>query len=298
MKAQLHKLPLIKDTSFLYAGINCNYFNKPWHFHEEYELVLIKESRGTKFIGDNISLFQEGDLYLIGPNIPHIFRNSEEYYKNDNELKARSIFIHFTDTFLGSHFFELPEMKLVKNLLDESSFVLKIIGNAKEHITNKLTGMSEESPPQQLLSLLEILIALSESKDLRPLLSCKFVPRNNLDREDTIRINKILEFILKNFKQKIYISEMASMLCMSEASFSRYFKHHTLKNFSTYVTEVRISHACRLLMQGEDSISQIGYASGFENLSNFYRHFKKITGLIPKEYQNRFLEISKSHNYE
>jgi AraC-like DNA-binding protein len=119
------------------------------------------------------------------------------------------------------------------------------------------------------------------------------VPRNTTDSEDAIRINKILEFILKNFKQRIYISEMASMLHMSDASFSRYFKHHTLKTFSTYVTEIRISHACRLLMQGEESISQIGYTCGFENLSNFYRHFKSITGMNPKDYKNKFLGIPK-----
>ncbi len=291
MKAQLHKLPLISDTSFLYAKMNERYFNKPWHFHEEYELVLIEESRGTKFVGDNISLFQEGDIYLIGPNIPHIFRNDEEYYAHNKNIRARSIFVHFTDDFLGDRFFDLPEMKAVKKLLDKSCYVLKITNKTKEKVTRKLVDMNVQKGAERLLNILEILILLSESEDLRPLLSCKFVPRNTTDSEDVIRINTILEFILKNFKQKIYISEMAAMLHMSEASFSRYFKHHTLKNFTTYVTEIRISHACRLLMQGEKNISQIGFTCGFENLSNFYRHFKKTTGLIPREFRNKFLKI-------
>src|SRR3982751_5264215 len=87
MRPQLHKLPLIDDTSFLYKKMQCNYFDKPWHFHEEYELVLIEQSRGTKFIGDNVSLFQEGELILIGSNIPHLFRNNEEYYKKNGKLR-------------------------------------------------------------------------------------------------------------------------------------------------------------------------------------------------------------------
>lgn len=135
------------------------------------------------------------------------------------------------------------------------------------------------------------LITADDMINDKPLLSYKFVPRNTTKSEDATQINKILDYILKNFKQRIYISEMAQMLYMSDASFSRYFKHHTLKTFSTYVTEIRISHACRLLMEGEDNVSQIGYACGFENLSNFYRHFKKITGVNPKEYRDKFLQI-------
>ena len=102
----------------------------------------------------------------------------------------------------------------------------------------------------------------------------------------------VIQFILKNYKNDIYIEEIASKLNMSIASFSRYFKHHTHKTFSNYVTEIRISHACRLMMDSHYNISEICYMSGFENQSNFYRHFKKFTGVIPKEYKARFLTIT------
>jgi AraC-like DNA-binding protein len=97
---------------------------------------------------------------------------------------------------------------------------------------------------------------------------------------------------MKNYTQEIYVHEIASQLHMSVASFSRYFKNHTRKTFSDYVTEIRIGHACRLLMEDNYSISEISYKSGFDNLSNFYRHFKKIIGIIPKDYRNRFLKIT------
>jgi AraC-like DNA-binding protein len=296
MKPQLHKLPLISDTSFLYNKLQCNFFDKPWHFHEEFELVLIEQSRGTKFIGDKVSLFEEGELILIGSNIPHLFRNNEDYYENNGNLEAKSIFIHFTEDFLGAGFFNLPEMKLVRKLLDNSSFALQAHGRIKEFVIAKLQEIADQKPAQRLLSLLEILIMLSESKELKPLLTNGFVAGNRAarttnNRKDTDRIHKVFEFIMKNYRHEIYLQEIASVLNMSPVSFSRFFKHHTRKTFSEYVTEIRISNACSLLMEDNESISQISYSSGFENLSNFYRHFRKITGVIPKDYRKRFLKI-------
>lgn len=296
MKPQLHKLPLLSDSSFLYNKLQCSYFDKPWHFHEEYELVLIDKSQGTKFIGDKVGLFEEGELMLIGSNIPHLFRNHQEYYEKNDHLMASSVFIHFTEDFLGPHFFDLPEMKTVCKLLDNSSFALEIHGKTKKYVINKLYDISDEKPAHRLLSLLSILIKLSESRDLKPLLSNGFVAnhhkliKENNNSRDTERIHKVFEFIMKNYHREMYLQEIASMLNMSCVSFSRYFKHHTRKTFSEYVTEIRISHACSLLMQDNESISQISYSSGFENLSNFYRHFRRITGVIPKEYKKRFLK--------
>jgi len=285
MRPQLHKLPLSPDSSFIYINWECNYFDKAWHFHKEYELVLIDRTEGTRFIGDKVSFIKDSDLMLIGPNIPHLYRNTEEYYQNKG-MTARSSFIHFTDDFLGSSFFGLPEMKLVRRLLDRSSLGLEIVNGANKYVRKQLKEMESLPPANRLVKLMEILVYLSTSKDLEPILSRAFTANNS---NDTDKIDTVFQFILKNYKKEIYIEEIAEKLNMSIASFSRYFKHHTRKTFSNYVTEIRISHACRLLMEGNYSISEICYHSGFENLSNFYRHFKKHTGLIPKEYKGRFL---------
>jgi AraC-like DNA-binding protein len=293
MRPQLHKLPLISDTSFLYNNWHCDYFDKPWHFHEEYELVTIDKSKGTKFIGDKVDPFEEGELMLIGPRVPHFFRNNAEYYKKNGELEASSIFIHFTENFLGNNFFDLPEMKLVRKLLENSRFALEIHGNIGQYIIGKLHEMRVESSPQRLVSLLDILIKLSESSEVNPVLSSEFEEGLHHDTgnpRDTSRINFIFEYIMTNFHREIYVHEIADILHMSDASFSRYFKHHTRKTFSDYVTEIRISHACKLLMMDDQSISQVSFDSGFENLSNFYKHFRRITGIVPKEYRRRFLQ--------
>lgn len=288
MRPQLHKLPLAPDTSFLYIDEECKYFDKPWHFHKEYELVYINKTKGTRFIGDQVSFFEDGDLVILGPNIPHLYRNSEEYYKN-NKLRAKSTFIHFTEDFLGGSFFDLPEMKQVKKLLERSSLGLEVTGKSNAFVKSKLVEMNDQKPANRLMNLLEILVHLSTSKDLTPILSKTFTASSD---NDTDRIDMVIQFILKNYKNDIYIEEIASKLNMSIASFSRYFKHHTHKTFSNYVTEIRISHACRLMMDSHYNISEICYMSGFENQSNFYRHFKKFTGVIPKEYKARFLTIT------
>ena len=288
MKPKLHKLPISSDASFLYKTLECPYFPNPWHFHKEYELVLINKSSGTRFIGDKVSQFEEGDLSLIGSNVPHLFRNGEEYYAKNSKLKASSVFIHFTKDFLGNHFFDIPEMKSVSRLLEKSSLALEIHGKTNKTVKNKLQDMAHQEPPERLIALLEILLVLSNSRELKPVLSTNFAVNNSGDTE---RINKVFEFIMKNYTQEIYVQEIASQLHMSVPSFSRDFKHHTRKTFSDYVTEIRIGRACRLLMENNHSISEISYKSGFDNLSNFYRHFKKVVGVIPKEYKERFVKV-------
>jgi AraC-like DNA-binding protein len=291
MKACLHKLPLDKGSSFLFNKWNCNYFDKPWHFHEEYELVLIDKSSGTQLIGDKVKLFNDGDLFLIGPNIPHMFKNFEEYYQQGNQKDATSMFLHFTSDFLGKNFINLPEMTNVQKLFRKAAFALEIHGHTKARIIRLLKIMEDQSASRRMLSLLTILIDLSESEEIEPLLSTKF-NLNTKDVKDSSRINQILEFITKTYQHKIYISEAASLVNMSDAAFSRYFKKHTQITFSQYVIEIRISQACQLIIQGEENITQVGFLCGFDNLSNFYRHFKKVTGYIPKDYQKKFQEVS------
>ena len=290
MRPLLHKIPLFANTSFLYMSWECEYFDKPWHFHKEYELVLIDKADGTRFIGDQVADFKDGDLIFIGPNIPHLYRNSERYYEN-NGLVAKSIFIHFTDDSLGKSFFELPEMNGVRRLLERSSLGFEIHGKSNHYVKQKLLGMREESPAHRLLSLLDMLVFLSNSKDLKYILSKGFTASNS---QDTDKIDIVLQYIMNNYRNEIYLEEIASRLNMSTASFSRYFKQHTRKTFSDYVTEIRIGHACRLLMENNHNVSEICYLSGFENLSNYYRHFKKHVRVSPKTYKQRFLSNARS----
>lgn len=247
------------------------------------------KGKGTKFIGDNVSLFEEGDLSLIGSNIPHLYRNNQDFYDTSRNFRTELSYIHFTKEFLGRQFFEIPEMTQANRLLEKSALALEIQGKTRETVISLMIKMNEQSPAKRLISLLEILEELSQSNDLKPLLSSGYTANTS---GSTDKINLVFEFILKNYTKEIYVQDIAEKLNISVPAFSRYFKNHTRKTFSDYVTEIRIGHACRLLMENNHTISEISYQSGFDNLSNFYRHFKKILGVIPKDYRNRFLKTT------
>ena len=121
MKPLLQKLPLPSDSSFVLVDFNVPYFETPWHFHPEYEIVLVTESTGQRFVGEHIKEYKAGDLCFIGPYVPHLYRSHEEYYESNSILKAKSIVIHFNDDFLGNDFFEVPEMMHIKALFEKST---------------------------------------------------------------------------------------------------------------------------------------------------------------------------------
>lgn len=284
MRPLLFKLPFPNNTSFYYSKYDCDYFERPWHFHKEFELVYIVKSTGTKFIGNQVQPFEDGDLTLIGADIPHLFRNDEVYYDANNRNQASSIFIHFNPSFLGNSFFEIPEFIKIRKLLHDASLGLQIEGATKKSVVSIMIAMETQDAAQKIMSLLQILDTLSKGKEVQPILNIPFVGKSSHDAE---KVNKVFNYIMLNYTREIYLKEIADQLHMSTAAFSRYFKTHTAKTFSDFVTEIRINHACKLLIEKNYTVSEIGFMCGFENRANFYRHFKKQIGKVPKEYASR-----------
>jgi AraC-like DNA-binding protein len=287
MKPLLQKLPLPSDSSFVLVDFDVPYFETPWHFHPEYEIVLVTESKGQRFVGEHIKEYKQGDLCLIGPYVPHLYRSHEEYYEANSILRAKSIVIHFNDNFLGKDFFEIPEMMHIKALFEKSTKVLDIIGETNQFITNRLHEMFTENPTKRLLSLLEILDKIARSNDYDFLTSGNSFGTNIKDAE---RVNKVFQYVMNNFKNDIKLMEVADLISMSESSFSRYFKSRTNKNFSDFITQIRIAHACKLLVEDKMGIADICYESGFNNLSNFNRKFKEVMQISPSGYQKELLK--------
>ncbi len=287
MKPLLQKLPLSSDASFVLVDFDVPFFETPWHFHPEYEIVLVTESTGQRFVGEHIKEYKAGDLCLIGPHVPHLYRSHDEYYEEDSSRRAKSIVIHFNDDFLGKEFFNLPEMIHIKALFEKSTKVLDITGLTNQLISSKLISMLSENPTKRLFSLLEILDIIARSNEYDFLTSGSSFGTNIKDSE---RVNKVFEYVMKNFRKEIRIEEVAGLIAMSETSFSRYFKSRTNKNFSDFLTQVRIAHACKLLVEDKMGIGDICYESGFNNLSNFNRMFKAVMKITPSKYQKELLE--------
>lgn len=286
MKPVLEYLPRNSGESFVTRFFDYNYYPTPWHFHPEYELVLVTESTGKRFIGDQVSDFKPGDLALIGPYLPHTYKNDPQYFEERSVLKAKSIVVHFKEDSFSESFFLLPEAQKINSLLARSFRGLSITGKTNTLISKKLHTLIDARGLNRWLLLLDILNTLSESKDLSYVCTGVITGKN---QNETIRMNRIIDFVIKNFNREILLSEAADLANMAENSFSRYFSQRTRKSFTSFVNEVRLNHASKLLIETDKSVTDIGLESGFNNLSNFNRQFRKLYNKNPLMFRKLFV---------
>jgi AraC-like DNA-binding protein len=287
MKAILEHLPPEPEESFVLKSFEYPYFPTPWHFHPEYEIVLVKESSGKRFIGDAVTDFEEGDLAFIGPYLPHLYRNDPAYYEGEKtgSKAAKSIVIHFLEKSLGENFLSLPETKNIKSLFAKSRLGLDIHGETKKRCIAILHEMLSLKGMPRWLKLVEILHLLSESAELRPISQSHMMGKNEAESD---RMNKVYEFVMNNFQREISLNEVADLVNLSSNSFSRYFSQRTRKSFMNFVNEVRLNHATKLLQENTKSVSEICFECGFNNLSNFNRQFKNKYKMSPLSYNKQF----------
>ncbi|PSR54042.1 AraC family transcriptional regulator [Adhaeribacter arboris] len=290
MKPRLEKLTLEPKYSFILQKDVYSYYPTPWHYHPEYELVLVIKSSGQRTVGDNAERFTDGDLVFLGPNLPHSYQNDPIYYQGNTALRAEAIVIHFREEFLGKDFFNLPEMISVNQLFDRAKFGIKILGNTRQQITDCMQEMLEVSGYRRITHLLHILELLALSEEYQLLVSPGFVEQYIAAGTDPI--TKVHEYIITNFRKDISLANAAEVANMSVPSFCRSFKACTRKSFSHYLNEVRVGYACKLLLEDKFNISRICYESGFNNMSNFNLQFKKVTGIPPLKYKKLRTESS------
>ena len=247
------------------------------------------EGTGTRFIGDNIKAFRPGELTFTGPHLPHLWRSDEAYFEKTNKLSISGVVIYFNEQFLGDHIMEKEEMAVIKKLFTKSMRGLEFFGQKKLQVIKmiqELVNMQGVASVMQLLSILDI---LSVTKEYHYISGKTY--ENTFDEHETHRINTVYEYVLKNFRQKILLVELADLLHMTPTSFSRYFTMKNNKPFSKFVTEIRIKHACKLLIETDDSISRICYECGFNTLSNFNKQFKEIMLKKPYQYKKEFMSL-------
>jgi AraC-like DNA-binding protein len=286
MKPSLEYLPKAAEESFVVKHFEYAYYPTPWHYHPEYELVLVTESTGKRFIGDKISDFVPGNLAFIGANLPHTYRNDKKYYQPKSSLKAKSIVVHFLESTLGNDFLLLPEAKKLRALFAKAARGLDITGKTNVIVSAKMHELLRLNGLQRWIKLVEILALLSETKEVRFISGVAMEGKN--EREEG-RLDKVTDFVLNNFQRNITIAEVAGIVHMAENSFSRYFSKNTRKTFSAFVSEIRLGHACRLLIENKLSVTDICFECGFNNLSNFNRQFRSGYNVSPLAYRKVFL---------
>lgn len=256
-------------------------FLKVWHYHEQLELVAILKSKGTRFVGDSIEQFNEGEVVLIGKNLPHLWLNDKSYFKNNPNLTAEAVAIHFKEEFIGNAFATAPEMKHITALFDKAKQGLKFTGNTSKIIAD-IKELQHLNDFERIIKLMQILNTLWVEVDYVKLASAGFL--STFNQTENRSLDKVYSYIFDNFKKPISLQDMAKVAQMNPAAFSRYFKKGSRKPFSRYLNEVRVGYACKLLLEEKYNITDICYESGFQNLSNFNRQFKAITSYSPSDY--------------
>ncbi|HEY5969098.1 MAG TPA: AraC family transcriptional regulator [Chitinophagaceae bacterium] len=289
MKPHLLKVSLNPESSFnILQKKGLDFYNQ-WHFHPEVELIYIHKGRGTRFIGTDVHRFEPDELFLFGSNLAHMWRCDPEYFMENSKLKAEVTIIYFHHDFLGDKFFNIPELKSIDSLLEKAKLGIKITGDTKVSIKELMSKLSEVKGLERITMLLTILEKMASSKEKQYINPVYHEVK--IDRSEANRLNKIFQYISDNFQRKITLSEIASVANLSAKAFCRYFKSKTRKTFYDFLLEVRVAHACNLLLEKEMTIYEVCYDCGFNNLSNFNRYFKKIMHKTPTNYKREFMNV-------
>lgn len=273
MKPVLENINADKESSILTFKYSSQNFDTPWHFHPQFELTYIEKSFGTKFIGDYVGSYKPQELVLVGSNLPHCWKNSQ----NKNTL-SESIIVQWNKNSLA----KIPELKNVFELLKKANRGLIFSKQTSKKIKPELNKILKLNNEEKYLQLLKILIILTKESYI-------FLSEGNFNDElannHQDRIGKIHHFVDKHYQKKIHLLEVATIVGMSEQSFSRFFSKLMGRPFFSYLNEYRINIASRLLLDTDMSVSEIGYSCGYESLPFFYKQFKKVKNETPFKYR-------------
>lgn len=287
MKPALEHLPRKKNESFVVKHFDYKYYPTPWHYHPELEIVLVTESTGKRFIGDNISDFKPGNLALLGSNIPHSYHNDDQYYEEGSSLRAKSIVIHFTEASLGNDFLNLPEAAALGKLFEQSVYGIEITGKTNQKISNRLYDIISATGLKKWICLLEMLmdIAVADTDATRITQS----PYTGFNEKESTRMCNVLNWVVANLENNITLDNAAAIAQMNPNAFSRFFSLRTRKPFSEFVKELRLQKAAKLLIESDMPVTHICFECGYNNISNFNRQFLNYYKMNPVKYKKHFL---------
>ncbi len=291
MKPHFYKVNTPLQESYMVHHLQSQNFGRIWHYHPELELHFTMKGNGLRFIGDNVRNFDAGEVILLGENLPHSWRCQEEYYDKDPQASIEAIVIQFLPDCMGKDIFSLPETYLLPQLFEKAKMGMVIRGRSREKLIELMLSSVDASGIDRLIILLSLLKILATTREYDLITSAYAFYKSN--EVEVLRLNKIYNYTLAHFKENISLEDVAAMRNLTVTSFCRYFKMMTNKSYYDFLIEIRISHACRILIEDRHPIDVLCFECGFNNVSNFYRHFKKITGMTPLDYKRKFTRSEK-----
>jgi YesN/AraC family two-component response regulator len=285
MKALQMEMSSLLNTYIGVVERNEPYFKSPFHYHPELELVYIKQSHGKRIIGDKLDTFKDGDMVFIGSNLPHVWLNDELYYKGFTYLEAKALVVYFNKELFSKNFYELKESNQINDLFNRASRGIKITGNTKTKIAGKMEKLAKKKDLDRIICLLELLNIIATSKEIEYITNESYT--GTALNAKTDRLSDVYKYITSNYYNDISLDEISKIANISANSFCRLFKQRTNRHFIQYLNEVRISNACKFLLETNLNVSEIAFQCGYKTLSNFNKIFKKSTGLSPNQYRQK-----------
>ncbi len=284
--------PLI-NSSFFIEKRERDFFSSPFHTqpsfhsHPELELVYIMEGYGKRIIGNKVESFNSGDMVFIGSNVPHIWLSDETFYKENSILYSKSIVSYIHPKIFKEVFTHIEELSSIKNMIERASRGIRIIGETRDKIAERLQTCVAKTGFEKFNEFLTILYLISISEETTHIIDEESASIKNAHSD---RLIEVIKYIKDNFSEPISLKEVSKIACMTEQSFCRYFKNRTQKSFSEYLLNLRMSHACQLLISVDKSISDIAFSCGYRSTSHFCQVFKDEIGVTPHQYKVSFFK--------
>ena len=279
--------PLKSPDIFVVLDSANNGFDYPIHNHPEYELNLIIGMSGTRIVGDSTARYTDGDLVLLGPYLYHKWDGDTQLQRDGQPYRV--ITIQFGMNLLGGQFFQKEQFRKIRTLMQDSSKGVKFSGKTLEEAASIMVRLTEDKGFTNVIAFLQLLDLLSQSAESCFLSSEGFSAK--VVSTHSNRIQMAYGYILKNFhKTALKIGDVARLVNMTDSAFSHFFQKYAFRSFTQFLVDIRIGHACKLLLDTDETIGQISYESGFNNLANFNRLFKKYRTCTPVEYRRQHIE--------
>ncbi len=262
----------------LHHQVSADTFKWHYHYHPEYEIVCVFQGSGRRHVGNHLSNYEDGDLVLIGSNLPH------GGFGYGSLGTHEEIVVQFTEDFLGVNFLEKPEMEAIKKLFERAKQGISFRGDTKNILSEKFRNLLQLSHFERLIELLNILQNLAKSEDY--ILLNPIDIRYNFSQKDQERLGKVYKYVEENYFQEIDIQRVAKICNLTIPAFCNYFKKNLNQTFTDFTNEYRITQACKMLLEGHE-IGDICFGCGFNNVSYFGRVFKQIKGISPSQFRRK-----------
>jgi len=252
------------------------------HAHKNYELNLMTSGSGKRIVGNNISTFENNDLILIGPDLPHNRELNESGKNNPPECLILSI----SENLVNDNLIRIQELESIRHLFERAMSGIAFKGEGVKLIEQQMMRLEKLQGCDRFIALIKLLTSLTEFEEQEIL---SLTPELTLSNyKDLEQIKTVYDFVLRNIQDTILLDTVAGLLHMAPGSFCRFFKKRTGKSFMQYVKDIRISIASNMLSNTEKPIAQISLESGYNNLANFNFYFKSIMKMTPSEYRKNF----------